>query len=209
MLRVSRAIDPAAFSWIGAVEARLAKQGNRFDVPGGGVLYAASDAATCFHEVCARFRPSPFAKALDFAEESHLMLPGNLPADWRDMRRIYSLEIDSSLPFVDIDNPQTWRWLEDRLLGDLARRSIDHLDADDVVGHDRALTRAMAAEIYTATSESGAPCYGGIRYRSRLNHGECWAIFEHVAVRIAAERTIERTDRDLVAWARQWDVTIH
>lgn len=51
--RIRRTLEPIAFSRVGALEASLTTAGNRFDVPGGGVLYTATGSSTCFHEVLA------------------------------------------------------------------------------------------------------------------------------------------------------------
>lgn len=209
MQRITRPIEPTAFSRVGAVEARLARQGNRFDVPGGGVLYAATDAATCFHEVCARFRPSAFYNQLSTFLDQQEGLGAVFPSDWRMNRRIYELGITTDLPFVDISDYRTWQWLEERLTGLLFQRKMEHIDAKDVYSADRSLTRAFAAEIFTATS-SAEPMFAGIRYESRLNNGECWAIFEHSAVEVSLrrEQTISADNPNLVAWSRQWGVAL-
>ncbi|MGI8887526.1 MAG: RES domain-containing protein [Nocardioidaceae bacterium] len=46
------------YSTISPTDAELPKAGNRFDVPGGGVLYAATTRAGCFVETLARFASS-------------------------------------------------------------------------------------------------------------------------------------------------------
>ncbi len=208
--RITRPIEPTAFSRVGAVEARRAKQGNRFDVPGGGVLYAATDASTCFHEVCARFRPSPFYKTLDTALDEEAGFRIGIPGDWRFNRRIYDLKIDTDLPFVDISDYRTWKWLEGRLPGLLFERGLEHIDAKDVYSNDRTLTRAFAGEVYTAISVDSEPIFAGIRYESRLNNGECWAIFEDSAVDVTVsdEQVINIDNPELEAWAHEWDVPL-
>lgn len=50
LLRVGRSRAPLRFSTISPVDATLPKAGNRFDVPGGGVLYAATKAEACYAE---------------------------------------------------------------------------------------------------------------------------------------------------------------
>jgi hypothetical protein len=208
--RITRPIEPTAFSRVGAVEARRARQGNRFDVAGGGVLYAATDASTCFHEVCSRFRPSPFYKNLDTSLDAAAGFQIGIPGDWRFNRRVYDLRVETELPFVDISDYRTWKWLEGRLRGLLYERGLEHIDAKDVYSDDRTLTRAFAGEIYTATCDDARPMFAGIRYESRLNNGECWAIFEDSAVEVTVleERVISIDDPDLDAWARQWDVPL-
>lgn len=212
VVRITRPIDPLAFSRVGAVEARNATQGNRFDVPGGGVLYAATQSATSFHEVCARFRPSAFYGTLNYKlDDDAGFPPAGIPADWRLNRRLYTLQVKTDLPFVDISNHQTWKWLEDRMPGLLLQEQLEHVEAKDVYSSNRRLTRAFAAELYTAVDSESNPLFGGIRYESRLNNGECWAIFEHpsVNVKVVEERAIEANHPDLLNWSRMWHAPLH
>lgn len=208
--RITRPIEPTAFSRVGAVESRLANQGNRFDVPGGGVLYAATSTSTCFHEVCSRFRPSPFYQSLDMSLDEEAGFSVGIPGDWRFNRRIYDLKVDTELPFVDISDHRTWKWLEDRLKGLLYERGFDHIEAKEVYSNDRSLTRAFAAELYTAVDDDSSPMFAGIRYESKLNNGECWAIFEDSAVEVEVqnEQVIDIDDPDLVDWSKQWNVSL-
>lgn len=133
-----------------------------------------------------------------------------IPGDWRFNRRIYDLKVDTELPFVDISDHRTWKWLEDRLKGLLYERGFDHIEAKEVYSNDRSLTRAFAAELYTAVDDDSSPMFAGIRYESKLNNGECWAIFEDSAVEVEVqnEQVIDIDDPDLVDWSKQWNVSL-
>ena len=56
--RVESEDPPLRFSRINAVDAVLNRSGNRFDVAGAGVLYAATEQEGAYAETLAAFRPS-------------------------------------------------------------------------------------------------------------------------------------------------------
>ncbi|WP_150463200.1 RES family NAD+ phosphorylase [Nesterenkonia ebinurensis] len=126
--RVGRLPDALNFSALGAEDAQNPRGGNRFDVPGGGVLYAATDAEGAFAETLARFRPSPAMRALPRERDEHFMEPGAVPADWRTRRRLVEFSLSDPLPFVDVDHPETHTALITALNGDLAVLGHDDLD---------------------------------------------------------------------------------
>lgn len=80
LFRVARAEQPLRFSQISPADVPLPKAGNRFDVPGGGILYCATDAVGCYAEVLARFRPSAAVRSAVQHEDPHFMLGGGVPA---------------------------------------------------------------------------------------------------------------------------------
>lgn len=57
--RVARLGKGTEFSQIDPVDALSLNAGNRFDVVGGGVLYASTLLEGCYREVLARLRPAP------------------------------------------------------------------------------------------------------------------------------------------------------
>lgn len=210
--RITRTIDPLAYSKVGAIEASVSTAGNRFDVPGGGVLYTATTVATCVDEVLARMRPAPGMQNFDFTEDANAGFVVGLPADWREQRRIYTLAVTSELPFVNIDDEASWRWLERHAPVALLEAQAKHIDREHIYSSNRRVTRALATAIYTAVDRDRLPRFGGIRYESRLERGECWAIFdERPNVRVEQVRAAQMSTStpELVAWARKWDTTIH
>ncbi|WP_203585882.1 RES family NAD+ phosphorylase [Subtercola lobariae] len=97
--RVGRSPVPLHFSSITPIDAARQSAGNRFDVPGGGVLYAASSPSGAFAETLARFRPTTRMRSLPIERDEHLMAVGGVPADWRTRRQLVSLRLRDPLPF--------------------------------------------------------------------------------------------------------------
>ena len=114
------------------------------------------------------------------------------------------------LPFVDIDDTSTLLALGAQLHGELAALGADELDRGGVYSANRRLTRVLASWIYSRTDDDGQPCYGGIRYESRLGRQwECWAIFDGSPLTAATTNPIDRRHPDLVAIADQFGLTSH
>lgn len=75
--RVARRTNPLANSRI-VPEGAWTDTGNRFDIPGAGVLYAADTVRACYVETLARFRPSPRILA-EIAHDGDYMNAGQSP----------------------------------------------------------------------------------------------------------------------------------
>ncbi|MGC5629553.1 RES family NAD+ phosphorylase [Georgenia sp. Z1344] len=180
--RVARLGKGTEFSFIDPAEALSPHAGNRFDVVGGGVLYAATDIEGCYREVLARLRPSP--AMVELAEDGgEHMRPGSIAADWRQTRRRFELATPAALPFVDVEHQDTWNVLDRDLV---LPAGVEHLDVGHVRGADRLLTRAIASWAYAQADDDGDPLYSGLRYMSRTGDFECWAIFDGTPVVDAA-----------------------
>lgn len=203
--RVARSRGLLDFSTISPVDAALAKAGNRFDVVGGGVLYAGTTVEACYAETLARFRPTPRIREL-LKDEEGFMVAGGIPQDWRLQRSIATLRLDDPLPFLDVEAPETQEFLSDELAGDLVVLGYDDpLDLAAICNRDRRLSRAIAVYAFTATETDGSPTYSGIRYMSRIASGwECWAIFQDTHVELVDQRSIELHDPDLQKIAELW-----
>lgn len=80
MWRVARRAAPFRPSTTSPSDAALARAGNRFDVPGVGVVYLATELEGCFAETLACFRLSTSAVIRNAAEadaaDQHLWNPG-------------------------------------------------------------------------------------------------------------------------------------
>lgn len=204
--RVAIASRGLTFAYIDPVDAVMRYTGNRFDVPGGGVLYCCTEVEGCYRETLARLRPSPRAASLDEDSDNHFMRAGCVPASWRDARRVFTLALDNPAPFVDVEAPETRSYLDEAL----SFMITDNLDVSDVRGRDRLLTRAIAKWAYTQVDEDGDGIYSGIRYMSRHGDYECWAVFEGTTVGEAGPPTaIERGDTILSRVARDFGLTIN
>jgi hypothetical protein len=191
LYRVGRNSGLMNYSTISPNDATLPKAGNRFDVPGGRVLYTASSRAGCFVETLARFRPTPTMREL-IGDEPGFMNAGGVPQDWRLQRSMATLTVQDPLPFLDVEAAATHAHLSDVLASELVRLGYaDNLDLSDVTNQDRRLSRLIAQHAYTAVDEDGNPIYSGIRYMSRVgSQWECWVR------RLPRQRDRARTDRD-------------
>jgi hypothetical protein len=207
--RVGRRGGLLSYSTISPVDAALTKAGNRFDVVGGGVLYAASTRAACYAETLARFRPTPRIRAL-LGDEPGFMVTGGVPQDWRLQRTVGDLELRDPLPFLDVEDPATHEYLSDVLAQDLVSLSYaEPLDFSDVSNQDRRLSRTIALHAYTATESDGSPTYSGIRYASRISPDwECWAVFEGTWVEVVDQHPIELDDPALQEIADLWGLRL-
>lgn len=190
--RVERAEAQLAFSQISVIDA-AASSGNRFDVPGAGVLYTATSPAGAFAETLSRFRPSAslIEKMHAVGVVENFPSPGYVEPSWFALRRLRAVRLVDPLPFVDVDDPHTHTFLTQHAARDLLGTGVGNLDVAVVRGAERRITRAIAAWLYAQTDATGAPQFSGIRYISRLGPYECWAIFDGTAVEVAAEERVE------------------
>ena len=194
--RVERISPALRFSRINAVDAVNERAGNRFDVPGAGVLYGATAAAGGYAETLAGFRPrASMVEALTHVTpEPGRVLSGQVPASWLTTRRLRSFDVIGSLPFVDLESPATHTHLTEKAAPVLLHQGLENLDIPAVRGPSRLLTRAIASWIYSQTDEHGHALYAGIRYVSRLGDFECWAIFDGTPVELRSAIEVEPSD---------------
>ena len=89
------------------------RAGNRFDIPGAGVLYGTTKAEGGFAETLAGFRPraSMVGAFSKLTPEPGRGLPGQVPAAWLNTRRLRTFDVTGSLPFVDLESPATHAYL--------------------------------------------------------------------------------------------------
>lgn len=206
--RIATTDNSTTFAWIDPITA-AGPFGNRYDVPGGGVLYASTQVRGCFSETLSRYRvPLDSPVAIAAAKDTGLMPPGNIPASWREDRRKFKVTASDPLPFLDIEHEFTRSELEQRLPLALARFNVQHLDVPTIRGADRRLTRSLAVWAYTQIDE-GEPLYSGIRYKSKHGEYECWAIFDGTQADLLGAEAIEKEDPDLKAVAGVFNLTIH
>ena len=193
--RVGRSTGPLHFSRLDSEIAEDDRAGNRFDVLGGGVLYAASNPTGAYAETLQRFRPTTATRAAAQAHQPHLMLAGDVPRDWRARRSLAQFLIQSPTPFVDIESPQTHRALEHHLAGELDALGIANLDVSAVRSERRLVTRLIATWAYRAADpETNYAMYCGIRYVSKIGNHECWAIFEGTELSLLGAGPIDGND---------------
>ena len=209
--RVERENPPLQLTRINAVDAALDRSGNRFDIPGAGVLYAATTAEGAYAETLAGFRPpaSLIAKLNAAGGDPGLPAPGEIPRSWRLDRRLRTLTLPTPLPFVDIDAPATHTYLTQHAARLLIELGVNSLDIATVRGPSRLLTRSLASWLYAQTDVHGRPLYSGIRYESRLGPHECWAIFDGTAVELIDQITIDPFSAELRTIVSTYGLSIH
>jgi len=83
------------------------------------------------------------------------------------------------------------------------------LDISLIRGNNRRLTRAISTWAARQMDEDEEFLYSGIRYKSRLGDWECWAIFEETEVKIVRTQEIKRSNPDLLAVAKLYQLTIY
>ncbi len=211
MWRVARRAGPLRPSAISPSDATLPRAGNRFDVPGIGVVYLATDLEGCFAETLARFRPTTSTMVRDAATadaaDQHLMEPGTVPAEWRERRTAVRVTCPDDVLFIDVEDPATHTHLARVLADELQRLHINNLDVAAVRGNDRRLTRLIAQWAYQPEGAVNQG-YAGIRYRSRLGDWECWAVFDDVRLEQVEQRPIGENDTALVAIATAFGLRV-
>jgi hypothetical protein len=210
LVRVERPEPPLRYSRISAEDTALDRVGNRFDIAGAGVLYAASRTQGALAETSASFRVSASLvekMARAGAGPNELAIPA-LGPEWRAQRVIRTLETRDALPFVDIEDPVTHTYLTFQARAVLIALGVSHLDVPAVRGPSRLLTRGLATWLYQARDSEGAPQYGGIRYVSKLGDYENWAIFDGTEVRILGQQRITLDNLDLVAVAARHGIPL-
>lgn len=192
--RVARSPHVLNFAAIAAEDAALPHAGNRFDVPGGEVLYCATDATGCYTETLARFRPTPAMHALLAQEDPNFMAVGGVPADWRHRRLKVKVTTINALSSLDVEASESREHLQRELADDLASYDVHDLDVSVVRGANRLITRLIARWAYDQTDAAGAAMYSGVRYVSRLGDHECWAIFDGTIVEEVHRSRIKLSD---------------
>lgn len=212
MWRIVRAGAGLSLSWITPADS-VGRAGNRFDVPGGGVLYACTDVAGWFYETLARFRVHDSvglgAAARAAAKDHDHMQPGQVPRQWREARAKFEITVQDPLPFLDVEHEETRAFLAAELAEGLAEHEALELDVADVRGGNRLLTRRLALWAYTRTDDSGQYAYSGIRYLSRHGDHECWAIFDSTPIEVRRQTPITLDDTDLDHVAQLWGLRPH
>jgi hypothetical protein len=167
------------------------KSWSRFDVAGHATLYAASAPHCAYAESLAYAEQRPGTLPLheifhdltelddpvadEWAAMSHLP-PGQVPAEWRDGRRLAEIIFEPHGWFVDLSSSET--------VGVLRRTAAvppaywsSRIDLSDLMSGDRQLTSAVAAWLCgQVLADGSAP--RGLKYTSR--HGGdlcCWALW--------------------------------
>lgn len=209
--RVARKGMGVAYSRISPEDDANSKAGHRFDVIGGGVLYVASEPRTTYLETLGSLRPSKGIVLDKGSDDAEFLQPGQVPAQWREDRSLFTLcpDRDVEQVFVDLADLETRTWLAELLREQLAPLGVKYLDVPEVTNTDRSVTRFLAKTLYSVTDHDGNPRFGGIRYASRYDaRVDCWAVFDRFPVTIESTTRIDLADQTFVTAAKELGLTV-
>lgn len=168
---------------------------SRWDTP-GRTLYIADTLETAFRECLAWARMKPSHKQElgklavlwgstpeevmkdiqdDFARLGH-MQPGHLPFSWRDSRLKHIIDVpESAGMWVDMEDQAT---LDALSLGPAADimpfTGHEEIDRAAAFSNDRNVTTRIAEWLRGVTLDDGSEL-AGVRFKSRVGNGICWA----------------------------------
>ena len=196
-----------------------ATSGYRFDSPGGyySVLYFGTTREACMGETMANLRPKLGVLALiaDDWRDRGFMLPGEVPADWRQQRIAVRVgfppqpRFPNGLSFLDVEASESREFLRVRLATELHYLGYDDLDVSTIRGPDRRVTRWISAVAYDEEDDDGNPAYAGIRYLSRHDNAwECWAVFGDVEIQELEFESILAGDEDVRRVASRFSLRV-
>lgn len=205
LFRLGRSDNPLRFAEIAPGDAALPAGGNRFDVVGGLVLYAADSAETAFHELLRESRPD----AASLADPDPEKRAANVvTAAWRARKLLVEFSLDDPFPFLDLSHPATHAVLTAELAAELAARGVDRVDVGVTLSRDRTLTRLFSHWAYVQWGEDGLPLYGGVAYPSRTDSRQCFAIFSWQDPIDAVAHVISADEPALLAAAEHYGLEI-
>lgn len=169
--------------------------GNRFDDPAGyyRVLYAASQAVSCFIETLARFRPDlTLLSELDAIQGENDFVPlGTVPKEWCEHRLLGKAEAHGE--YAELYSSAWIAHLRVKLADECLRLGLQELDASVIQSASpRRITQLASRQAY----EAGC---AGIRYLSRYGQDlENWAIFEPFPIRPGESLVVSPEDENFL-----------
>lgn len=199
---------------------------SRFDTP-GRTLYLADGKRTAYAEtetlsptrVAADFRSAVAFAATRFgiAEETAArlveedwvrngnMVPGWLPASWRDGRLVYRLHMESTAAWVDLTAAESIAALN-RSLGPAfeTQLGINGITLGTLTGDNREATTLIAQWAREQVLDDGGYA-AGVRFHSKFGGGACWAYWMRRTddglgpepVQVISEDEIHAQEKDL------------
>jgi len=127
---------------------------------------------------------------------------GVITAQWLADRRLARARLSTPEElFVDLENPNVRRDLEQKHARLLASHDMQHLDISQLRSTQRVVTQTIALDLY----DTGK---AGIIYRSTIDNETCVAVFERrvTITPYGAPRALHTSDPDLVAISAEWDL---
>lgn len=197
---------------------------SRFDTP-GSTVYLAGDRRTAYAETLAMARiGKEFRDAVAFAARQFNisveaarkmiqddwtrngnMVPGWLPANWRDGRLMYTLRINEPIRWIDLTAAESIAALNRHLGQQLDDTfGIGTVTLATLAGENRAATTAIAEWLREQVLDD-ANYAAGVRAHSKYGGGHCWAYWLRRQddrlgpdpVELETETEIHRDDTDL------------
>lgn len=198
---------------------------SRFDTP-GSTVYLACDRRTAYAETLAMARVGKdFRDAVAFAARQFgitveaagkmiqddwtrngNMVPGWLPANWRDGRLMYTLRINEPVRWIDLTAAESIAALNRHLGQQLDDAfGVSTITLGTLTGEDREATTAIAEWLREQVLDDGGYA-AGIRAHSKYGGGYCLAYWLRRQddrlgpdpVLLEAETEIHRNDSDLI-----------
>lgn len=187
--RVGHRADPLGF-----VPWELVQASRRFDDAQRRfrTVYCAERPATALREVLADFRPDlgevrAFIDA--FGEEAREDLVAEpVTAAWREGHVLAPAEAQLDGVVVDLGDLEVRRELEVRHWDQLLAHGLGHLDLHEITTPRRAITQAIAADVYERLDAAA------IRFPSRLDGSSCLAVFEGRGELVSSGEPVGLTD---------------
>lgn len=198
---------------------------SRFDTA-GSTVYIADTRRTAFLETLAPIRLSTeFRSAIAFAAEhfgktlaeaqqmveedwiaNGNMVPGWLPASWRDGRLMYKLQVPATAQWVDLTDAVSIAALNHHLGVALASIGEPEITLGTFTGNNRLATTMIAEWIREQVLDDGSYA-DGIKFHSKYGTSKCWAYWlrrrdlglSDDPITVVSEQEIHVGDRDLKA----------
>jgi RES domain-containing protein len=115
-----------------------------------------------------------FVRLFGWAAADRLVLAGVATAEWRRSRLLSEATFDTAAQLSDLREGAQLADLERRHAGLLKAHRMSHLDLTQLTSRNRAVTRAIARDLYERA-------FGGVIYPSAVSPGgSCIAVFEHL-----------------------------
>ena len=129
---------------------------------------------------------------------------GIVTTQWRANRRIARARVEGPENlFVDLEDLNVRRALEEKYASLLAAHGMRHLDISELRSTQRVVTQTIALELYVAGK-------AGVVYGSTLDNERCIAVFEgrSTLTRYGSPQTLDADDEDLLAVCKAWTIEI-
>lgn len=196
---------------------------SRFDTA-GSTIYVADTKRTAYMETLAPIRVgAKYRSAITFVASTFgisgldaqkmvqeewtangNMIPGWLPANWRDGRLMYKLRIQGTAQWVDLTDHVTVAVINRELGAELEALGEPEITLSTLTGTNRRATTVIADWIREQVLDDGNYA-DGIMFHSKYGSGSCWAYWlrqrdlglSNESITVLSEQEILAGDKDL------------